>query len=160
MTEKIVTRVRFEIDQIDQLLESYTDLLELVLVEEPDLVQTTAVASVLHSYYNGLENIFMIIAKGMDGSVPDGPKWHRDLLIQMSESTPERKPVLTKETADQLADYMGFRHFYRHSYSFRLDWNEMESLATSLTASWTQTKRELETYLMDVSSPENQDQSE
>ena len=52
MTEKIFAQVNFEIGQIDHLLESYATLLETAQVVEPDLVETTAVASVLHSFYN------------------------------------------------------------------------------------------------------------
>jgi hypothetical protein len=86
------------------------------------MIEVTACASVLHSFYNGLENIFLSIVKRIDRNVPTGDRWHRDLLYQMGKETPERKQVLTNKTIDQLVDYMGFRHFYRHSYSFSLEW--------------------------------------
>jgi hypothetical protein len=37
----------------------------------------TALASVLHSFYNGLENIFLSIARHVDQQVPTGDRWHR-----------------------------------------------------------------------------------
>lgn len=58
MVEKVLSQVKFEIEQIDHLLKSYADLLERIQKREPDLIEVTAVASVLHSFYNGLENIF------------------------------------------------------------------------------------------------------
>jgi hypothetical protein len=133
--------------QIDLLFESYTDLLSRVETRSPDLVELTAVASVLHSFYNGLENIFLSIAKGLDASVPTGAQWHRDLLAQMAEQTPLRPPAITAETVHQLADYLGFRHFYRHSYSFFLEWDELEKLVTSLTKVWKQVRSELALFL-------------
>jgi len=62
--------VNFEIGQIDQLLKSYTDILYRVQEDTPDLVELTALASVLHSFYNGLEKIFLVIAKKVDKNVP------------------------------------------------------------------------------------------
>ena len=66
MVKKVVSQVKFEIEQIGLLFEAYADLLERVQRRTPDLVEVTAVASVLHSFYNGLENIFLSIAKGID----------------------------------------------------------------------------------------------
>lgn len=147
MVEKVVSQVKFEIGQIDHLLESYTDLLEKVRKETPDLVEITALASVLHSFYNGLENIFLSIAKGIDKDVPTGLQWHRDLLNRMVELTSRRRSVLTVEITHRLSDYLGFRHFYRHSYSFFLEWDEMEKLVTSLIEVWAQTKVEFGLFL-------------
>jgi hypothetical protein len=107
-------------EQIDHLFDSYADLLNQVQHQAPDLVQTTALASVLHSFYNGLENIFVNVAKKTDKHIPNGPQWYRDLLLQVTERTADRPPVLKPNTAQLLAEYLAFRHFYRHSYSFFL----------------------------------------
>lgn len=147
MAEKVISQIKVEIGQIDQLFEAYANLLERVQKTPPDLVEVTALASVLHSFYNGLENIFLSIAKGIDAEVPAGSQWHRDLLTRMTEPTASRGPVLTDEMAQRLADYLGFRHFYRHSYSFLLDWDEMEKLAMPLAEVWAQTKDELQLFL-------------
>jgi len=72
LAEKVVSQVTFEIGQIDQLLVAYVDLWERARQGTPDLVEMTAIASVLHSFYNGLENIFLSIAKGLDQEVPTG----------------------------------------------------------------------------------------
>lgn len=76
-----------------------------------------------------------------------GAQWHRDLLTRMTEATSSRGPVLTVDVAHQLADYLGFRHFYWHSYSFFLEWDELEKLVTPLAEVWEQTKDELELFL-------------
>ena len=52
--------------------------------DTPDLFDMTILGSVLHSFYNGLENIFEIIAKNIDGNVPNGNKSHQELLHQMA----------------------------------------------------------------------------
>lgn len=147
MVEKVISHVKFEIEQIDRLFEDYVDLLERVQKKEPDLVEVTAVASVMHSFYNGLENIFLSIAKGIDQNVPTGDMWHRNLLTRMTETTSSRKQVLTVDMSQKLADYLGFRHFYRHSYSFFLEWNELKNIVTPVTEIWKQTKNELQLFL-------------
>jgi hypothetical protein len=147
LAEKVISQVQVEIGQIDHLFDTYADLWDRLQKTTPDLVEVTAVASVLHSFYNGLENIFLSIAKGIDAEVPAGSQWHRDLLTRMTEPTASRGPVLTDEMAQRLADYLGFRHFYRHSYSFLLDWDEMEKLVMPLAEVWAQTKDELQLFL-------------
>jgi len=54
--------------------------------------------------------------------------------------------------AHRLADYLGFRHFYRHSYSFYLEWEEMEKLVTPLADVWQGAKDEIQLFLRSVSS--------
>jgi hypothetical protein len=152
LVEEVSSQVRFEIGQIDQLFESYADLLKRVQKTTPDLVEVTAVASVLHSFYNGLENIFLSIAKGIDADVPTGSQWHRDLLTRMTDATANRGPVLMADMAQRLSGYLGFRHFYRHSYSFFLDWAEVENLVTPLAEVWDQAKYELQLFLGSLSS--------
>lgn len=152
MAEQVVSQVEFEMGQIDQLLESYAGLLAQAQRGEPGLVEVTALASILHSFYNGLENLFLSIAKGIDKDVPAGSQWHRDLLSRMMESTANRSPVLTTETVHQLTDYLGFRHFYRHSYSFFLEWRELERLVIPLAEVWKRTKGELRLFLEGLAS--------
>jgi hypothetical protein len=147
LVDSVVSQVEFEIGQIEYLFESYADLLEQAQGEAPDLVEVTAVAAVLHSFYNGLENIFLSIAKGIDRDVPAGVQWHRDLLTRMMEATSGRRPVLTVDMAHRLANYLAFRHFYRHSYTFFLEWGELEKLVTPLAEVWEQTKDELQLFL-------------
>jgi hypothetical protein len=146
LPEKVISQVRFEIEQIDHLFEVYAGLLERARKDTPGLVEVAALASVLHSFYNGLENIFLSIAKGIDQNVPSGAQWHRDLLNQMTEATSSRGPVLAGDTGRRLASYLGFRHFYRHSYSFFLDWEEVERLVIPLLEVWEQTKHELQLF--------------
>jgi len=150
LADIVLSQVEFEISQIDRLLEEYTDLLDRAQKAPPELVEITALASVLHSFYNGLENIFSIVAKIIDRDMPDGAHWHRDLLTQMTRTTANRGPVLSVSLARSLAAYLGFRHFYRHAYSFFLDWDEMEELVMSLPMIWERTKGALQEFLDDL----------
>ena len=63
MTNRVISQIEFELGQIEQLFEAYVDLLDRRNKKKPDLVEITALASILHSFYNGLENIFLSIPK-------------------------------------------------------------------------------------------------
>ena len=155
VNQKAVSQIEFEIGQVDSLLEDYAELLEQVKQGEPSLIEVTAVASVLHSFYNGMENIFLSIAKEIDGDVPTGAQWHRELLTRMSKATLTRQAILTEALMQRLADYLAFRHFFRHSYSFSLEWGELERLVVPLLEVWQQTRTEFLAFIGELT-PESQ----
>lgn len=69
------------------------------------------VALNLHAFYSAIEKIFEDIARTIEVSVPSGPDWHRDLLIQMSAEIPgTRPPVISRETRLVLDEFRGFCH--------------------------------------------------
>ncbi len=142
--DSIIKKIKFEIGQIDRLIDSYAGLLEKTKLQAPDMVEIAAIGSVLHSFYNGLENIFLLIAKHIDKNVPSGSQWHRELLKQMTEPTSDREAVLTDSLSDEINNYMGFRHFYRHSYTFFLEWDKLENLVIPLAEVWKEAKTEIE----------------
>lgn len=79
------------------------------------------VALNLHAFYSAIEKIFEDIARTIETSVPSGPDWHRDLLIQMSAEIPgTRPPVISRETRLILDEFRGFRHVVRNIYTFNL----------------------------------------
>lgn len=91
-----------------------------------------AIGSILHSYYNGLENIFSLIGKHIDNATFSSQKWHKELLNSMFSETERRKPVLDENIHEQLLDYMSFRH----SYGYELDWERLKPLFFSITGNW------------------------
>lgn len=133
--------------QIDQLLERYAPLLEQVQHRPPDLTATAALAAVLHSFYTGVEHIFLIIAKRFDQHTPAGSAWHRELLVQMSTATPQRTAIVSPTLAQELAAYLAFRHFFRHAYAVLLDWRRMEAIVGTLPDVWARAKMELTAFL-------------
>ena len=120
--------------------------------ESPNQVELIAVAGVLHSFYNGIEKILLIIANNIDNNIPSDLNWHKSLLEQMAKENKHRKAVLTRDMKNDLLKYLGFRHFFRHSYSFHLKWERMEELVKSIHNVWEKFKAEISTFDLETSS--------
>lgn len=150
LDEQVAAQIRFELTQLERLLASYQDLLARFAqtsASEPTLIETTALASVLHSFYTGLENIFRLVAKRIDQQPLSGERWHQGLLDQMSQATDKRAALLTAETGKRLREYLAFRHLYRHSYSNFLDWRRLALLAVPLPELTQTIQTEVEAWL-------------
>jgi len=143
LRDSVRQKLQHEIQQIDQLLESFRPLLNLTSAREPDIVELSALATVLHSFYGGIENIFTTIGKKIDDRVPTGTKWHKDLLTQMSRSTDSRNAIISEQQYASLIGYLSFRHFFRNSYAYQLDWGQMHPLVESIAETWEELKTPL-----------------
>jgi hypothetical protein len=139
----------FEQD-LERAIDILIDRAQLTL---PNLVEITVIGAVLHSFYTGVENMFLAIAKGVDGRVPSGAQWHRDLLTQMTSTESHRTQVISEDSAHQLAQYLYFRHFFRHAYTFFLDWDKLNNLVTSLPIVWAEVRQQLERFAASLDSP-------
>ena len=85
--------------------------------EEPSHKDEAALGAFVHSFYNGVENVLKRLAQEVDRSVPTGEGWHRALLRRMAAEVPGVRPaVLRPNTVAALEPYLGFRHFFRHSF--------------------------------------------
>lgn len=88
-----------------------------------------AIGYFLHSFYNGCENIFRSIGRFFENDLGPG-SWHSDLLKRMKLSIEGYRPrVIDDELYGLLEDFRGFRHVFRHSYSFELDWDRERLVA-------------------------------
>ena len=140
MDEELKKKIAFEISEIDTLLTHASVLFQKCKVQEPDFIELSAVGSTLHSFYNGLENIFLLLRKNIDKINATNERWHTELLDAMFKPTENRTAVLDESLRDSLSDYMGFRHFFRHAYGYHLRWDLAKPLCENLPAVWKSTK--------------------
>lgn len=147
MDELTAAKIQDQIEQMNELIESYRNLLDSTLEKDPDLIEVSALGSVLHSFYNGIEGIFTIIAKKIDRQIPDGPNRHKDLLAQMSEDIENRITLINKDQYSRLHDYLRSRHFFRHSYTYYLDWSLMKPLVHDLEETWNRLEESIRKFI-------------
>ena len=117
-----------ELAQLRQLLTAHAPLVAKCRQTPPDFIECSALATMLHSFYTGIENILSRVTREIDNDPVKGERWHRDLLQRMTEARAERPAVLSDSMRTRLQDYLGFRHFFRSAYSIHFHWQEMETL--------------------------------
>lgn len=135
-------KIDYEISQIDELIDKSKVLISLCKEKEPDFVEIIAVGGILHSFYNGIENIFVLIGKILGFDFKSSPQWHRNLVdFMFSQSN-----FLPSDLRLLLTEYMGFRHFYRHTYGFTIKWEKCSHLFLGLHDFWQSIRTSIKRY--------------
>ena len=141
MNRDIVLRLSAEIQDelalLQHIQEQVSSAHERFSVTPPDGLELRGVAAVLQDFYNGVENIFKRIAGELNGGLPSGGNWHVQLLRDMTLDLPGLRPaVIRKTTANQLKEYLDFRHVFRHAYGFTLQWEPIKGLLVRFVAAY------------------------
>jgi len=147
MLPEIVKYIRVDLEMLTKLKNDFEQLCIKSKNEIPGIIEITALAGMLHSFYGGVENIFEHIAKNVDNEIPEGPFWHQSLLEQMTLQNNSRPPLVSKELESVLHLYMNFRHVFRHAYAIELKWKKMESLVVAFPMNFSLFKAEIELFL-------------
>ena len=147
MWHKLAKQINVEREQLNHLVEIHSRLIAKCGSEAPNDVELSALAALLHSFYTGVENIFKRIAIELDGEVPRGEAWHRELLDAMTRPTKNRAAVISESLRDTLSEYLAFRHVFRQAYSFDLRWDKMSDLVLNCEPSLRHLETELEAFL-------------
>jgi hypothetical protein len=101
----------------------------------------------LHSFYNGLERIFEMIARQLDPTFPSGERWHRELLEQMGWEIPGVRPsVLSIDSIEKLDEFLAFRHRVLNIYTFHLDAERLHELLTRLSDAWQHAQADIQIF--------------
>ena len=69
--------------------------------------------------------------------------WHSELFHSMFKETENRKSVLSHDLEEPLKEYLGFRHVFRHSYGYELDWERLNPLFSEMPEIWQKIKKSL-----------------
>jgi len=140
-------RIEGEIENIEKVVEGARSYLAQAPSVVPE-IEMRGLATYVEDFYSGCERIFERVAVYLDGGVPKGESWHKELLEQMVGRGPlgARPPVLSQEIAERLDDYRSFRHRRRHRYGFELEWKKVRDLAEGMVDLWEGVKRELRRF--------------
>jgi hypothetical protein len=128
VSDKLRKQIDVERQQLNRLVDEHRPLLDSCASRQPNPIELSALATFLHSFYSGIENSLKRIAFEIDGGVPSGDAWHRQLLSSMTNATDLRPSVLSNTLYREMSEYLAFRHFFRQAYSFHFDWYKMAGL--------------------------------
>lgn len=113
-------RVSAELENIQQVLKQFPSAERLDTLSGLELA---GVATLLHNFYNGIENVIKQIARDKGLHIPQGQSWHRDLLdLALTHK------IINQTTGRSLKQYLGFRHFFSHAYAFHLEADRISPL--------------------------------
>ena len=115
-----------EFENIDTVV---FQLFSIVKTEKSEYstAELAAIATFIHNCYNGVENILKRILSFNQIEMKETPTWHKDLL-----KTSLDIGIITDNLYSSLSDYLSFRHFFVHAYSFTLKWDELKPLVEDL----------------------------
>lgn len=128
MWPELKEQIAVEQAEIRDLVAFHHELLGKCRRQKPAGIELSALGAFLHSLYSGIENLFRRVAIELDGRLPEGADWHRQLLREMAGATGRRPRVISEDLHDLLIQYLEFRHLFRNLYAFRLQWERMEAL--------------------------------
>ena len=147
MDNNVREKMKYEISRIDKLIIDAKPLLDLCKLKEPDFVEITAAAQILHSFYNGIESVVILFLKSIHENVPNDNKWHKTLFEIVFGKNNKNINIVRNDVKDQMKKYMYFRHFIRHSYASELKWSEMDVLVKNLEELWKIIKADFEVFM-------------
>lgn len=151
MSDKLRKQVDVERQQLSRLIGEHKSLLDGCASREPNAIELSALATFLHSFYSGIENSLKRVAVEIDGGLPSGSAWHRQLLTSMASATHLRPPVLSEALYETVSEYLAFRHFFRQAYSFHFEWSKMSDLVLNAQQVMRQFETEIDSFLNSLS---------
>ena len=120
-----IEKIEAELENIERVL---ADLPKPESLTELSSLELAGVAALIHNFYNGIENIFkqIVVSKGL--KVPKGPSWHINLIEVCASNH-----IVSSDTSEMLKEYLSFRHFFSHAYSFDVDAERIAPLLEKIT---------------------------
>jgi len=125
-TQKEITVFLAEFDyQIEQIINVYSILEKKKIVFRKKAVVREMVESTgywLHNLYSAFEDLFKLTAGFWENNVKTNGDFHINILKRMLVHIEQVRPALISEESYQfLNELRGFRHVFRHAYSFGMD---------------------------------------
>lgn len=142
-----------ELINLDRIVDEANLFLQK-LPSEPTSFELRAAGSLVHDFYNGVERIFERVAVRLGPGLPAGESWHT-LLLRAMESGVEgiRPAVIDHKLALRLMDYLRFRHLFRHTYGYELQWDKLRPLIEGLDETLTQVRQQIEQFIKSLEQP-------
>jgi len=109
-------------EEISKIHFSIDEKLELLKRDIGNEDLTNSLAYKLHNLYSVYEDIFKLVARFFENQIEEIARYHTGLLKRMSIKIEGVRPRLLSEKSFKVLDELrGFRHIFRHAYSYALD---------------------------------------
>jgi hypothetical protein len=140
---RLAAEIEHELQGLDALREELA-----AAPRNDDTFTLRARGSMLHDFYSGIERVFVRIAEELNGGVPQGEQWHRQIVTDMALDIPDVRPaVIDAALAEELGDFLRFRHVFRNVYGSLLQAERMRPLEERLPAVLAAFRRQVRAFL-------------
>jgi len=137
---KLDDRIEAEFENIQKVLNDLPSATKLSSLKYLELAGT---ATLLHNFYNGVENVIKQAINSKGVHVLQGPRWHSELL-----DLALKHKIINKTTCGSLKQFLGFRHFFIHGYAFHLEVDRMRPLVKTAPRVFGSIKRSFQKFLV------------
>ncbi len=111
--------------QINRIKEIYLKLEKKSAILSKSKVNSDTIESTgywLHNLYCAFEDLFKIVTAFWENNISPAGTFHKDLIKKMIMNIQGIRPALISDKSYQSLDELrGFRHVFRHAYSYGLD---------------------------------------
>ena len=143
LARRLAAEIESELDSLNALLRESAHA-----PQGADSYSRRARGSILHDFYNGVERVFVRVARELNGGIPQAEQWHRELVNNMALAIPEVRPALIDPPlAASLLEYLRFRHVFRNVYGTVLEADRMRSLEEKLPATLDAFREQVSAFL-------------
>jgi len=138
----IKEKIKAEFEFIEKIL------VELEIAEEKsnkELVVIVGISAYLQNIYMGLESVLKQLLKHLNIPIPNSSTWHKDLIKLATKES-----IINEETANQIGNYLYFRHFFTHAYSFQIDEKKIKPLIEKIPSIYQNFKKNINEYIQNL----------
>jgi len=136
---KLKEKIEAEYENIDKLISELPEKDKLPFLQ---FLELAGVATLLHNFYNGIENILKLSLKEKNVPLPEGESWHKDLLMLAVDNE-----IISEKTMMKLGEYLAFRHFFSHAYALDLYADKLEPLVEKIKEVYSDFKKDISKFL-------------
>ena len=125
-TEKDITvflsEFEFQVDLIKTIYQRLSDKLAVFEKETASREMIESTGYWMHNLYCAFEDLFKLVSTFWENNLSVNGDYHVNLLKRMMIHIKDvRPPLLSKDSYEYLNELRGFRHAFRHAYSYGLD---------------------------------------
>ena len=147
MDNKLKTKVTYEISRLDHFINEAKPLINQCISQKPGFIEITSAATVLHSFYNGIESIGIMLLKSINENIPNQDQWHKRVFKLIFGENVRGINIIRNDLKILMSMYLDFRHIIRYAYGPEYDWDIMEILVLNLLETWEKIKIDFEIFI-------------
>jgi hypothetical protein len=149
----LIAEIKDELEKLEKLVERLAK--KQARADDEEFSDSAALR--LHNFYTACEKIFKLIAKEVNGILPQSLDWHKRLLNQVALEVPNIRPaIISAETHTELEELLNFRHVVRNLYVYELKPERIEELVGLTLKLHPRFKQEIKTFITFLDTVYNQ----